>query len=160
MAVAMKLTSVGAAFLILAVATGAEAQGIKKYITPDGRTIYSDVPVPGARAAGEIAPPAQVDPEAQRSAAEIARKESELSKQADGRLQKLSARHEKILEAEAQLEMARSAQASGKDPLAGEHIGVVGGGTRLTDAYYERQQANERAVLEAQRYLEQARAEP
>ena len=40
-----------AAAVCLAAGGVAHAQALKKYITPDGKTVYSDTPVPGAASA-------------------------------------------------------------------------------------------------------------
>ena len=47
------------AFLLLfALLAPAAAQTVYRYVTPDGRTIFSDQPVPGAKLQGTVAPPA------------------------------------------------------------------------------------------------------
>jgi hypothetical protein len=157
MRTAMRVTSI-AASLLLVIAGIAAAQVVKKYVTPDGKTIYSDVPVPGAREVGEVAPPPPTDPEARRKAEEAARSEAERAQDTDKGLQKGSEQQARIQAAEAALEEARSALANGKEPLPDERIGVAGGGTRLNEAYYQRQKANERAVVNAQKRLDDARA--
>ena len=147
-----------AASLLLATSFIAEGQVAKKYVTPDGKTIYSDVPVPGAREVGEVAPPQKVNPEDAGKAEQASRTDAERAREADKRLQEGADRQGRIQAAEAQLERARNALASGREPLPGERIGVAGGGSRLTDAYNERQKANERAVEQAQKQLDAARA--
>ena len=147
-----------AASLLLVTAWVAEAQVPKKYITPDGKTIYSDVPVPGAREVGEIAPLPKLDPEGGGEAEQAARTDAERAREAEKRLQEGSSQQDRIQAAEAQLENARNALANGKEPSPGERIGVAGGGSRLTEAYYERQKTNERAVEQAQKQLDAARA--
>lgn len=146
------------AALLLLSGAGAQAQAVKKYITPDGRTIYSDKPVPGAREAGEIAAPQAVDPAARTQAEDDARRASELEREADQRIRERAAQQARIDAAEAQLQAAREALANGKEPLPGERIGTVSGKSRLTDAYFRRQSANEQAVIDAQRQLEAVRA--
>ena len=42
----------------LALAAPAAAQTVYRYVTPDGRTVFSDQPVPGARLQGTVTPPA------------------------------------------------------------------------------------------------------
>ena len=147
-----------AASLLLITAWTAEAQVAKKYVTPDGKTIYSDVPVPGAREAGEVAPPPKLDPQGGNKGEQASRTEAERAREAEKRLQESSAHQERIQAAEAQLEKTRNALANGQEPLPGERIGVAGGGSRLTDAYHQRQKANERAVEQAQKQLDGARA--
>jgi hypothetical protein len=146
------------ASLLLLTAGVLQAQEIKKYITPDGKTIYSDVPVPGAREAGAIAQPQAVDPEAREQAEESAREEAQRAEEFARRAQEESSGQASVEEAEQQLEEAQNVLANGKEPLPGERKGTAGGGSRLTDAYYIRQKANEQAVIEAQRALDAARA--
>jgi hypothetical protein len=147
-----------AALLLLVTASIAEAQVARKYITPDGKTIYSDVPVPGAREVGEVAAPKKLDPEARSNAERAERSEEERPKGEEKRLQEDSTQQDRIRAAEAQLESARNTLANGQEPLPGERTGTAGGRSRLNDAYYERQQANERAVEQAQKDLDAARA--
>lgn len=154
------MTFVSIAALLLAGAGIAQAQGVKKYVTPDGRTIYSDVPVPGARAVGEITPPPPIEQSSQDSDDENADNDAEQLKQLERRMAERSAREARIKAAEADLEDARETLANGKDPLQEERIGIAGGGTRLTEAYYQRQQDNERAVKEAEEMLKTLRARP
>ena len=144
--------------LLLLTAAVLQAQEIKKYITPDGKTIYSDVPIPGAREAGAVAPPPEVDPEARTQAEEAAREEARRAEEIGRRSQEESSGRASIDEAEKQLQNARNALASGKEPLPGERKGTTDGASRLTDAYYNRQRANEQAVRDAQRLLDAARA--
>jgi hypothetical protein len=63
-----------------------------------------------------------------------------------------------IREAEKALDEAKRKLAQGKDPLPGERKGTAGGASRLTEDYFKRQQANERAVQKAQQELNAARA--
>jgi len=53
---------------------------------------------------------------------------------------------------------AEAAQAHGKEPLPGEHLGTVGGGARLNDSYWARQRSLDEAVGKARRDLEAARS--
>ena len=45
-------------FVAVLLAASAAAQTVYRYVTPDGRTIFSDQPVPGAKLQGTVAPPA------------------------------------------------------------------------------------------------------
>jgi len=134
------------------------AQGIKKYITPDGKTIYSDTPIPGAREAGEVAPPPPVDPDDRREAERAARREAQRADEGVQRAEESISSEQEIRSAEKRVEEAQQALEAGKEPLPGERQGTAGGASRLTEAYFERQRANERAVEEAQRQLDAARA--
>lgn len=147
-----------AALLLLACASIAQAQVARKYVTPDGRIIYSDVPVPGARELGEVAPPQKLDPQGRSAAEDGAPRDAERAREAEERARQGTAREERIREAEAQLEAAREELANGTEPLPGERIGTAGGNSRLTEAYFERQESNRRAVTQAQEELDNARA--
>lgn len=136
----------------------AQAQALKKYITPDGKTVYSDTPVPGAKEVGEVKPPPKVAP-ADRSQAETAAQRDAKDAQAlDKRLEQRSAQQNRVAAAEAKLEEAKRTLAEGKEPLPGERKGTAGGASRLTDEYWQRQKANQQAVENAQRALDAARA--
>jgi len=155
----MKTTFLGMAALAALVALPASAQQVKKYVTPEGRVIYSDQPVPGAREAGEVAPPRPVSPEER----EAARRTAERDASALQRFEKKGAdaggpQQAQMQDLEANLERARKQLADGKDPLPGERTGTAGGGSRLNDQYWARQKANEAAVAKAQKALDDARA--
>lgn len=147
-----------AASLLMLTAAVSQAQEIKKYVTPEGKTIYSDVPIPGAREAGSVAPPPPVDPESRSQAEAAAREAAQRADESAQRSEEESAGQASIEAAEQQLENARNALENGKEPLPGERKGTAGGASRLTDAYYNRQRANEQAVRDAQRLLDAARA--
>jgi hypothetical protein len=147
-----------AAAVCLAFGGVAQAQAVKKYITPDGKTVYSDTPVPGAKEVGEVKPPPKVAP-ADRSKAEAAAQRDAKDAQAlDKRLEQRSAQQNRVAAAEAKLEEAKRTLAEGKEPLPGERKGTAGGASRLTDEYWQRQKANQQAVDNAQRALDAAQA--
>lgn len=148
---------------VLAIALGllahdSTAQTLKKYLTPDGKTIYSDKPVPGAKLVGEIAAPPLPDPAAVEAARqrEIARG-AKADRVVVDRLKAQSDARRRIEEATANLERAREALERGRTPLPGERIGTAGGGSRFTEDYLARQSANEEAVKSAEEQLQKAR---
>lgn len=146
------------AAVCLALGGVAHAQALKKYITPDGKTVYSDTPVPGAKEVGEVQPPPKVAP-ADRSQAEAAAQRDAKDVQAvDKRLEERAAQRGRVEAAEAKLEEAKRTLAEGKEPLPGERKGTAGGQSRLSDDYWQRQKANQQAVENAQRALDAARA--
>jgi len=157
------LIAVFFASLLLAVSGVAGAQAIKKYVTPDGKTIYSDQPVPGAREVGVVAPPPEVSPEQRRAAEEAARRNSQRSDEADQRASEQEggamSRRDRIRAAEKALADAKRTLEQGKEPLPGERKGTAGGASRLTEAYFQRQKQNEQAVNQAQKNLDAARSE-
>ena len=140
---------------ICLIATGfAGAQAIKKFVTPDGRVIYSDVPIEGAREVGRLDPAPEVEPEVRREAEAAGRRRGEQAESAVQRSQVTIARQEKIRQAERRLADAKAALENGKEPLPGERRGTAGGASRLTEAYFQRQESNERAVEKAQKDLD------
>ena len=52
------------------------------------------------------------------------------------------------------LQDAEAAREAGKEPLPGERLGLKGGGSRLTDEYYERQKTLDAAVEAARKRAE------
>ncbi|MGH8771988.1 MAG: DUF4124 domain-containing protein [Burkholderiales bacterium] len=110
------------------------AEIIYKSVGPEGGVIYSDEPIPGAKIVEsyEVSAPGPRGPiGAQGDANEVARAERVLA------------------EAERALQL-------GRDPLPGERKGIGGGGSRLTEDYFHRVLALERAVEKAQKRLQQA----
>ncbi|MCZ7563555.1 MAG: DUF4124 domain-containing protein [Burkholderiales bacterium] len=135
------------------------AQKVQKYRTPDGKIVYSDTPVPGARLVDEIAPPPPPDPKAVEAARAAAQKRSEQADRAAGqRLERRAGAQSEAEAAATALEQAKRRLEAGREPLPGERLGTVSGKSRLTDEYFARQRANEAAVAEAQARLDKARS--
>lgn len=153
---ATKLISIAAA-LFLGVSAVASAQTLKKYITPDGKTVYSDTPIPGAREVGEIKAPPTPDPASRSHAEDAARREANSVKKLDKQLDDRRSRQARIEAAEADLEKAQRTLKEGTEPLPGERIGTAGGKSRLKDSYHERQTANQHAVERAKAAVKEAR---
>jgi hypothetical protein len=144
------------AFLVLLAFTlTAAAQTVYRYVTPDGRTVFSDQPVPGAKLQGTVAPPAP--PSGTPAPAPVdGRTPSAAAKTDEGRAQRLRTATAEVEAATQALAQAKAQLQSGKEPLPGERTGTAGGGSRLNDAYWARQQANEQAVAKAQSRLDAA----
>lgn len=141
--------------LVFVLAAPAAAQTVYRYITPDGRTVFSDQPVPGAKLQGTVTPPAQ--PSGAGGAPERAKvPPPQADPQGDNRAQRLRAATAEVDAATQALAQARATLESGKEPLPGERTGTAGGGSRLNDAYWARQAANEQAVANAQARLDAA----
>ena len=144
--------------LVLLLPGPAAAQTLYKSVMPDGRVIYSDEPVPGARSSRpvDLGPaPAANDP----GAVEERRRDLlERAKQVDVRLREREARRQKAEEAVAKarqlLEDAERAVEAGRTPLPGEMVANVGGGVRPSAAYVERQKALADQVVVARERLE------
>lgn len=148
--------ALAAAALALA-AAGAFAQKAYRYVYPDGRIVYSDRPVPGARLQGEVAPPPPpTAPGAGAAEASGAPRKPAADEPVASRSQRLAQADDEVRAAEAALNDARLQLTAGREPLPGERTGTAGGGSRLNEAYEARQAANERAVAEAQARLDRA----
>lgn len=130
--------------------TALNAQSMQKYVTPDGKTIYSDRPVSGARLVTEIAAPPPVDPEAAAAAQSRARDDAERANASATKRATSAPGGQTQEDRAAALAHAKAQFEKGKEPLPGERTGTAGGGSRLNDAYWARQRVNEQAVKDAQ----------
>lgn len=153
----VRIVSIAAA-VCLGLGGIAQAQTLKKYITRDGKTVYSDTPIPGAKEVGEIKAPPKLDPASRSNAQGTAEKEAQQVKALDKRLADSAAQRARVEDAEAKLEEAKRTLAEGKEPLPGERKGTAGGQSKLTDVYWDRQRANQKSVQNAQKALDEARA--
>jgi hypothetical protein len=139
----------------LALACGsALAETMYRSTMPDGRVIFGDSPAPGAakveplnvrpaQSIGPVVPPQEVQ-RIQGSTADTL----EQRRQAQQQLE----------EARNALSRAEEAQSNGKEPLPGERLGTAGGGSRLSDDYWARQQRLADAVKEARQKVDDAQA--
>jgi Domain of unknown function (DUF4124) len=153
---------VALAALAMCIAAGlapvpAVAQKLQKYVTPDGKTVYSDRPIPGARLVDEIAPPPPVDPKAAADAQNRAKDDAQKAQAAGAKRAEGDKAAQQQNDAAAALARAKEQLEKGKEPLPGERIGTAGGKSRLTDAYWERQRANEQAVQDAEARVKEQR---
>ena len=138
-------------FAVLAAASGAQAQVVYKSTMPDGKVIYTEKPVPGATRVDTIEPPpaktgmSSLTPEEKARADEFAKKRAAAA----------ATKGNDLDDARRQLKQAEAAREAGKEPLPGERIGTAGGGSRLTDAYQQRQKTLDDAVNAAKKRLDQ-----
>ena len=139
------------ALLLAGASAMAAADTIYKY-ERDGRTVYSDSPVKGAKLLERIDLPAPPPP-VQAARAEPRGGMSEL---AETRAAELNAADEQIKEAARVLKEAEARQQQGIEPLPGERLGKVGGGSRLAPGYFNRQQDNAADVDAARANLDEA----
>jgi len=134
----------------------APAETVYKYQRPDGSTLYSDVPLPGAKLIGRFelvpAPPA-ARAEPSRPAPSSSIDPNELARR---RVQNLDAADAAIKADEQSLKDALERQQAGVEPLPGERLGNVGGRSRLTPEYFERQRALAAEVDAARARLDEA----
>lgn len=133
--------------IALAIAPGAaRAQPIYKSTMPDGRVIYGQKPSPGAERVNEIAPPP-----AQTGTATVTGQETlRLEQRMKARAQSAGAQSE-LEDARRQLEQAESGREAAKEPQPGERVGLAGGGSRLSDAYHQRQKSLDATLAAARK---------
>ncbi len=157
----MRSFILGAVLSLLA--TGASAQTtIYQVRLPDGRVLFTDQPPPGAvivqKRIVEPLPEPAPTPEAARPADPSLR---ERAAAVDERLRERAAQREEayaaVAAAERELDSARQALESGREPQAGEMLGKVGGGARRGPAYEQRIAALEASVTAAEQKLSKAR---
>lgn len=143
--------------LMVACAGAALAQKIGRYVFPDGRVVYSDQPVPGARLVNEVAPPpppGAPPPVINPREGATARPGGETPGAARSRA--LADADAEVRAATTALEQARARLQAGVEPLPGERTGTAKGGSRLNEAYEARQAANQQAVADAEARLQRA----
>jgi len=152
------MTSIkGIVALTLALAPAlAAADTVYKYRRPDGTVIYSDAPIHGAKLIGRfelvpVPPPAKTEPA--RPARGAAADPNELARQ---RVLDLDAADAAINAAEHSLKDALERQQASVEPLPGERLGNVGGRSRLTPDYFQRQRAMAAEVDAARARLDEA----
>jgi len=148
--------NIGITFIALAFAAAAlpaAGQSMQKYVTPDGKTVYSDRPIPGARLVDEIAPAPPVDPKAAAAAQARAQQDAEKASAAGANRAGSASAASQQGDPAAALARAKERLEKGKEPLPGERTGTAGGASRLNDAYWARQRANEQAVKDAEARL-------
>lgn len=153
------LSTVAAALVLAVVAGAASAQSIYRYRTADGRTIFSDRPVPGAVLEEELQRVPAADPAAVAAQRAAARERArDASDRAAERISALQSVDQEIRAATVALQQARAALEAGREPLPGERTGVAAEGrSRLNESYWARQAENEERVAEAEARLERAR---
>ena len=138
--------------VLLLAASGAFAQAMYKSTMPDGKVIYGEKPEPGAKRVETVtAPP----PKSGVTIVTPAEK-TQLDQRIRQRSAVEGAKQRELDDARRQLQQAATALEAGKEPLPGERIGTAGGGSRLTDDYWERQKKLEQAVKSARARLDKA----
>ncbi|HEY4999744.1 MAG TPA: DUF4124 domain-containing protein [Usitatibacter sp.] len=132
---------------------------IYKSVAGDGSVTYSQVPAAGARQATSI--DVETLTPAQRRAALLLRSREEKADQAladslarlDGPWRRAD---KEIHDANEALTHAEAALQAGRMPRTGERLGNVGGGTRLTEAYFRRLAELDDRVRMAKEQLDRA----
>ncbi|MEE9580755.1 MAG: DUF4124 domain-containing protein [Nitrosomonadaceae bacterium] len=131
----------------------AMAESIYKSVMPDGRVMYGQQPQPGARTVKKSTVDTSntgVKPLSKTEIESIERRAQERSRVLDETLKSVQT-------AEADLRVAEIDREAGIEPLPGERLGIVGRGTRLSEAYWRRQQILEEHVEATRQLLKNAR---
>jgi hypothetical protein len=145
---------------------GTVAGTIYRQVMPDGRIAYADRALPGGRVdytikverpiKGNIwTVEAGANPIASKHAAQTSVKRVAVSP-VPTRKMSLDEATSEVIRAEMLLEDAKQQQEAGVEPLPGERTGNVGGGSRLNEAYHERQKLLAKYVSYAEAALKKA----
>ena len=146
----------GLVALVLTLAPAlAPAETVYKYQRPDGSTLYSDVPLPGAKLIGrfELVPAPPPKAEHAKPGRGAVTDPNELARR---RVQDLDAADAAIKAAEQSLKEALERQQAGVEPQPGERLGNVDARSRLAPNYFERQRALAAEVDAARARLDEA----
>lgn len=148
--------SAAAAVLLLAGTAFAE---VYRSVLPDGRVVYSDSP-PAEAAKTEtvdLLPPPSPEQQAEAAAVETAIEEASQTVRDTDRDAAVKAGDAEVKAAEKDLATAKKRLEEGKVEREGDRIGKVGGGARLSDAYWQRVGKLELEVQNAESRLKGAR---
>ncbi|MBI3373537.1 MAG: DUF4124 domain-containing protein [Betaproteobacteria bacterium] len=151
----------GLILVLLAFAPAAFGQTIIYRSTmPDGRTVLSDRPTPGAKKVEEFytpksppPPPAPVAPPAAAAKTDPTAKPA-----AESRSAKLDAAIKELREAEEELRQLEAERAEGQAPKEGDRQGTSSGKSRLNENYFNRQKELDQNVDEAEQRIDELRA--
>jgi hypothetical protein len=148
---------------------GEPATTLYRQVLPDGRVVYSDKPVKGAKLDDTLT----VDPESNgKSWKSESGKRPTLPSRAErtavqrvpsipllNKRKTFDQAEADVIKAEMLLEDAKKQQQAGVEPLPGERTGNVGGGSRLNERYEARQKVLASEVAEAEAMLQRSRNE-
>jgi hypothetical protein len=130
------------------------AQTMYKSIMPDGRVVYGDRPEPNAVKVEESkADTSKTGVQLNPPGAERQVEEMKAARERG------DAKQDQLRQAEEAVRQAEAALANGKEPLPGERIGTAGGGSRLNDAYWERQKKLREDLVKARDNLNRLQTE-
>lgn len=146
-----------AATLAMSTAGAVAAEVIYRSVAPDGEVTYSYEPEPGARETTTIEI-RTLSPEQRRAAQRLRAEEQAASAQAAALERQWRRVDREIIASQQALAKAEKALQDGRTPLPGERKGNVGGGSRLTERYFQRLRGLEARVEQAKRRLDRAYA--
>jgi hypothetical protein len=145
--------------------SGGGAETIYRQVMPDGRVVYADRALPGARVDHTIKVEQPIEGNVwtvESGANPIVPKRAERTQvkrvavSPEAKKMSLDEATAEVIRAEMLLEDAKRQQEAGVEPLPGERTGNVGGGSRLNEAYYERQKLLAKYVHYAEEALKKA----
>ena len=140
-----------------ALATPARAYEIYRYRMPDGTALYThEIPARGKLQEIIKAPAPDSRQIEQEDRARLKREDARANRIAMRRVAALGAVDARIHDATQTLSAANAALAAGIEPRAGERLGVGGGRSRLSPAYWTRERRLRQAVDAARKYLDDA----
>ena len=148
------------AFETITTVAPSSAQSIYKSTLPDGRIVYGGRPEKGATKVEKMVPAAplvEVDPkeaeaQRQRERAQVEQLEKRLAARQAAR----ETSNTEVLAGKDAVSAAEKRLAAGKEPLPGERVATADGGSRLSEAYFERVKALEDELKSARERLDKA----
>ncbi|HLX23142.1 MAG TPA: DUF4124 domain-containing protein [Usitatibacter sp.] len=155
---AINIVALAAGWILVAASPGLLADEIYKSVAKDGSVTYSQAPQPGAR--NTVVDIQVLSPETRRAALILQRK----LEGADLAMNDAFEKRERawrdadieIRDATEKLQIEESTLDSGREPRGDEWVGNLGGGARLSEAYFERLKALEDRVAQARARLDRA----
>lgn len=164
---AIALLAAGCAAAVFADSGGGTT--VYRQVMPDGRIVYADKVLKGGKLDETITvePPIKGNPwtTASGKRPSIAPRDEPTpvsrvnSAPPLGRQKTIEEANSDVIRAEMLLEDAQKRRKAGIEPLPGERTANAGGGSRLNDAYWARQQRLEKDVAQAEAALKRASAE-
>ena len=143
--------------------SASQAESVYKSTLPDGHVVYGNTPAKGAAKVQKLAPappPIEVEPQA---AETLRQREKAQAAEIDTRLAARRSAREKadasVRAEEDALAAAEKALAAGREPLPGERVATVDGGSRLSEEHFERVKGLENDVRAAKERLDKTRRE-
>ena len=140
--------------LVLAFISGAAlAQFLYKSTMPDGKVIYGDAPTPGAVKVEKTKPDTS-----SKGISGATPKEAEALRKMQTERNAAGGGTDRVADLQAAVKKLEAEREKAKEPLEGERIGNAGGGSRFTDAYWERQKRLDEGLDTMRKELDKARA--
>jgi hypothetical protein len=148
-----KLSKLFVLFL-LPVTCVVHADPVFKSTMPDGKILYGNAPVKGAKKVEKMTP------NTQDSGVRITtpHQKQDVDQRQSQRQEEGTRRESELDQLKSALKQAEEARESGREPHEGDFIGNARGGMRLNEEYLERQKTLETNVQEARKRLDEAQS--